>query len=479
MNFRMIFYTLGWVLKIEAISMAFPMVVAMIYKEQTTVTSFLISIFICFLTGLILSLKHPRNKSMYAKEGFVTVAFSWIAMSMFGSLPFIINGSIPSFIDAFFETVSGFTTTGASILTDVGVLSKGLIMWRSLTHWIGGMGVLVFLMAILPLSGSGNLHLLRAESPGPSVGKLVPRVKSTAKLLYTIYIGLTGLQIVMMMCGGMDWFDSIALSFGTAGTGGFSTVNSGISGYTPYIQYVITIFMIIFGIDFSLYHTLIFREKKNFFKSEELKVYLGVIIVAIILIFMNSRHMFSTTEEAVRNISFSVGSVITTTGYATTDYNLWPEFSKNIIVFLMFIGACAGSTGGGIKVSRVLILIKTIVKEVRTSAHPRTTVKLKMNGRIIEHETVRGVNVFMAAYISIFVVSLMIISLDNFDFTTNFTAIAATINNIGPGLGLVGPAGNFSAFSGLSKLVMSFCMLVGRLEIFPMLLLFSPYTWKK
>lgn len=479
MNYKMIIYILGWVLKTEAACMALPLVFAFCYSENSAFYVLLACIAMCLIIGSLMTYHQPSNKTMYAREGFVAVALSWIVMSIFGAFPFVISGYIPNFVDALFETVSGFTTTGASILTDVEALPKSLLVWRSFTHWLGGMGVLVFLMAILPLAGGGNLHLLKAESPGPSVGKLVPKVKSTAILLYAIYIVLTLLQVIFLLAGGLNIFESLTLSFGTAGTGGFSILNSGIASYSPYVQYVITIFMILFGIDFSLYYTLLFREAKNIFKSDELKTYLGIIALSILLIFINSRLMFETVEEALRHISFTVGSIITTTGYSTTDFNLWPEFSKLIIVILMFIGACAGSTGGGIKVSRIIILLKSIVKEVRTSVHPRITLKLKMNGRIIQHETIRGVNVYMAAYIVIFFAALLIISLDNFDFTTNFTATVATLNNIGPGLEMVGPMGNFSDFSILSKIVMSICMLVGRLEIFPMLLLFSPYTWKK
>ena len=479
MNYKMIVYVLGWVLKIEAASMAIPLICSLCYKDTDSVFMFLICMALCVIFGTFFSAVKPKNKAMYAKEGFVTVALSWIFMSIFGALPFYLSGAIPNFIDAFFETVSGFTTTGASVLTDVEALPEGMLMWRSLTHWIGGMGVLVFLMAILPLSGNGNLFLLRAESPGPSVSKLVPKIKSTAKILYGLYIAFTLLQIVLMLFGGVSLFDAITLSFGTAGTGGFGIKNSSVAEYSPYIQYLITIFMILFGVDFSLYHALFFGEGKSILKSEEVRAYFGVILLSTGAIFLNSRGFFANAEEAFRHISFSVGSVITTTGYATSDFNLWPEFSKVILVTLMFVGACAGSTGGGIKVSRIIILFKSIVKEIRTSAHPRMTLKIKMNGREVEHETVRGVNVFMASYVVIYFLAMLVISLDNFDFTTNFTAIAATINNIGPGLNMVGPTGNFSAFSALSKIVLSFCMLIGRLEIFPMLLLFSPYTWKK
>ncbi len=479
MNYRMILNILGWVLKIEAACMLLPLACSFIYVETGECAAFFTVIGICLLIGSVLTTIKTKTKAMYAKEGFVAVALCWIFMSAFGALPFVISGNIPNYIDAFFETASGFSTTGASILTDIEALSKSMLMWRSFTHWLGGMGVLVFLMAILPMAGGGNLYLLRAESPGPSVGKLLPKIKESAKILYIIYIAFTLIQTVLLLFDGLDLYESLTVAFGTAGTGGFSIKNSGFADYSPYVQYVVTVFMILFGIDFGLYYMLFFKERKSFFKSTELRVYLGIILLAIAIIFINTQGMFKTFEEAFRHISFTVGSIITTTGFATTDFNLWPELSKAIIVLLMFIGACAGSTGGGIKVSRIIILVKSIIKEVRTSAHPRLTLKIKMNGRLVEHETVRGVNVFMAAYAVIFVAAMLIISLDNFDFTTNFTAIAATLNNIGPGLNSVGPMSNFAEFSPLSKLVMSFCMLTGRLEIFPMLLLFSPYTWKK
>ncbi len=479
MNYRMILHILGWVLKIEAASMLVPLLCAVSYRETAEIFTFLLCMAFCGAAGFIISARTPETKTMYAREGFVTVAMSWIVLSLFGAFPFLISGAIPNFADAIFEIVSGFTTTGASILTNVERLPKSLLMWRSFSHWLGGMGVLVFLMAILPLSGSGNLYLLKAESPGPSVGKLVPKVKSTAKLLYMLYIVFTLLEMGLLLLDGNDLFTAMTLSFGTAGTGGFGILNSSIASYSPYTQYIITIFMILFGVDFSLYYILFFKEKRAFLKSSELRTYLGIIFIAVFTIFLNCRSLFENAEETFRHAAFTVGSIITTTGYSTCDFNLWPELSKTILVALMFIGACAGSTGGGIKVSRIIILLKSIVKEIRTYAHPRITLKLKMNGRTVEHETVRGVNVYMSAYVCIFAASLLIITLDNFDFTTNFTAIAATINNIGPGLGMVGPMGNYASFSALSKLVMSFCMLLGRLEIFPMLLLFSPYTWKK
>ena len=479
MNYAMIFYVLGSVLKIEACAFIVPLITALLYKETPSIFAYLICVALCFLVGTILTFFKKKSRNIYAKEGFVTVALSWIVISIFGAFPFMITGDIPSFANAFFETVSGFSTTGASILKNVEILPKSHLMWRSFTHWLGGMGVLVFLMAVLPLSGGSNIHILKAESPGPSVSKLVPKAKQTAIVLYGIYLGMTVLEFVLLLFGGMPIFDSLALSFGTAGTGGFGILNSGAASYSPYVQYVITIFMILFGVDFSLYFILFFRERKlSVFKSEELRAYFGVIVLAVVLIFFNTSYIFKTVEEAFRNITFTVGSIITTTGYSVCDFNKWPEFSKIILILLMFSGACAGSTGGGIKVSRIIILLKSIKKEIRTCAHPRTALKIKMNGKVLDHETVRGVNVFMASYVAIYMLALLIISMDNFNFTTNFTAIVATLNNIGPGLDLVGPTGNFSMFSDLSKYVLSTLMLIGRLEIFPMLLLIMPSAWR-
>lgn len=478
MNYRIILNTLGWVLNIEAAAMLLPLICAAIYGEECIIT-FALCIVICFIFGFTLTLKSPKKKSMYSREGFISVALSWIVLSIFGALPFFLSGYIPNFIDALFETVSGFTTTGASILSDVEALPKSLIFWRSFTHWIGGMGVLVFLVALLPLSGGSNLHLIKAESPGPSVSKLVPKVRSTAKILYQMYLVMTIIEIVLLLFGGLSLFEALTLSFGTAGTGGFAIVNSGCADYTPYVQNVITIFMILFGIDFSLYYLLLLGKVRDVIRSDEVKAYLGIITAAIVIITLNCRDLFASVWDALRHAAFQVGSIITTTGYATTDFNLWPELSKSILVLLMFIGACAGSTGGGIKVSRIIILCKTIFKELTSVIHPNSTRKITMNGRPVEHNVVRGINVYMAAYLAIFAASVLIISIDNFDFTTNFTAIAATLNNIGPGLSGVGPMSNFSAYSGLSKLVMVADMLIGRLEIFPMLVLFFPAAWRK
>ena len=478
MNYKLILSTLGRVLIIESVCLILPLLCALLYSEPY-VAQLLISIGICLAAGLALSVFKPKTKAFYSKEGYVTVALCWIIISVFGALPFVLTGFIPNFIDAFFETASGFSTTGASILTSVEVLPKCLLFWRSFTHWIGGMGVLVFLVAILPLSGGSSVYLIKAESTGPAVSKLVPKVKEGAKILYILYVGLTLVEIVLLLLGGLDLFSALTLSFGTAGTGGFGILNSSIADYSTYVQVVITVFMLIFGVDFSIYYLIVLRKFKSVLKSDELKAYIGIVAVSIIIITINCLHLFSGIGESLKHSAFQVASIITTTGYATTDFDLWPALSKTILVILMFVGACAGSTGGGMKVSRIMILLKSIVKEVKILAHPRTTYRTTMNGRVIEHDTVRAVNVYTAVFFAIFAGALLVISLDNFDFTTNFTAVAATINNIGPGLNMVGPTQNFAAFSDLSTFVLSMVMLTGRLEIFPMLMLFAPTTWKK
>ncbi len=478
MNRRIIAYTIGWVLISEAACMVLPLICSFIYKDGCS-SEFLFCILTCLSVGAICVYEAPKRREMRAREGLVIVSLSWIVLSTFGAIPFVISGSIPNFIDALFETVSGFTTTGASILTDVEALPKSMIFWRSFTHWVGGMGVLVLLLAFLPLCGGNNMYLMKAESPGPSVSKLVPKIRTTAKLLYGIYILFTIIEVVLLLFGGMKLFDSLTLTFGSVGTGGFSILNSGASTYTPYVQNVITVFMILCGIDFSVYYLILIRNFKAVLKSEEVKIYLGVILISIIAISINCRGMFESLATTVRHAAFQVGSIITTTGYMTTDFDKWPEFSRAILVFLMFIGACAGSTGGGIKVSRLTMWLKSVVKEIKISIHPKITCKTTFNGKMIEHNTMRTINAYMAAYFLIFVISGFIISLDGFDFTSNFTALAATFNNIGPGLGMVGPTGNFSAYSQVSKLVFVFDMLAGRLEIFPMLALLAPASWKK
>ncbi len=477
MNYKVILHTLGWVLIIEALCMIPALVCSLIYKES--VMAILFSIVLAFLFGFIMIKIPNERKEMYAKEGFVTVALSWIVMSLFGAIPFVISGYIPNFFDAFFETVSGFTTTGASILSDVEALPKGLLFWRSFTHWIGGMGVIVFLVALLPLSGGSNVYLLKAESPGPNVGKIVPKIKKTAMILYGIYVALTIAQIICLLISKMPLYDALTISFGTAGTGGFAVRNSGLSDYTSTQQWIVTIFMIVFGVDFSFYYLLLIKKFRSAFKMEEVRTYILIILAAVIMVSINCYRLYENIFDVVKHSAFQVGSIITTTGFSTTDFDLWPEFSKAILVLLMFIGACAGSTGGGIKVSRIMIFFKSIAKELRIIAHPKRTHKITMNGRMVEHEIARGVSVYMMAYFIIFALSVLIISIDNFGFTTNFTGVAATINNIGPGLSGVGPTKNFYMYSDFSKVILSLDMLFGRLEIFPMLVLFAPNTWKK
>ncbi len=478
MNYRMITYIVGWILNIEGALLLLPLIVAGIYKEGTEALSIAVTVLLCLTIGFIITRFKPNNKVLYAKEGFVIVSLSWIVLSIFGMLPFVFSGAIPSVFDALFETVSGFTTTGATILTDVEALGKSLIFWRSFTHWIGGMGVLVFIMAILPLSGGNNMYIMKVESTGPSVGKLVPKVRDTAFILYAMYFAITVIEVLLLLAGGMPLFDSLTLSFGTVGTGGFGIVNSGAAEYSSYVQIVITVFMIMCGVNFSMYYLLIKGKFKEFFKSTELRVYLVIVIIAIATITININHMFDCTGEALKHASFQVGSIITTTGYATCDFNMWPELSKTVLVILMFIGGCAGSTAGGMKVDRFVILFKTLVKELKVIVHPRCVKKVKVNGKTVEHEVIRSVNVYVFAFVLLFVGSLLIISLDGYDITTNFTAVAATLNNIGPGLNMVGPTGNFSEFSNLSKLVFTFDMLAGRLELFPMIVFMMPSTWR-
>lgn len=479
MNKKIIFYLLGWIMNMEAIFMLLPCAVAVIYRESSGIW-FLAVMAVCGSAGLFLTRRKPDNMVFFAKEGFVSVALSWIVLSFFGSLPFYLSREIPRFEDAMFEVISGFTTTGASILPDVESLSHCMLIWRSFTHWIGGMGVLVFILAVLPLAGGYNMYLMKAESPGPSVGKLVPKVKSTAKILYGIYFFMTVVEILLLLAGGMPLFDSLATGFGTAGTGGFGIKNSSIAYYDSYyLQGVITVFMILFGINFNVYYLFLVHHPKDALHCEEARVYLGIIGVTVLLITLNIRGSFTSLFAAFHHAAFQVASIITTTGFSTVDFDKWPEFSKGLLVVLMFIGACAGSTGGGIKVSRVIILLKTVKKELFSLLHPRSVKVLKIEGKPVEHQVIRSINTFLVAYLVIFIFSTILVSLDNFDFTTNFTAVAATFNNIGPGLGAVGPTGNFSGFSALSKWVMMFDMLAGRLEVFPMLFLFAPSTWKK
>lgn len=478
MNYSIIFYIIGWILNIEAAFMVLPCLTALIYQEKSGF-SFVITIVLCLAVGLPLVLRKPANRIFYLREGFITTSLSWIVLSCMGALPFLLSGYISNPVDALFETVSGFTTTGASILSDVEALPYCLLLWRSFTHWIGGMGVLVFLLIMLPLTGGSHMNLMKAESPGPSVSRLVPKVKSTAKILYIIYICMTLLEIVFLLAGGMPVFDSLTTAFGTAGTGGFGIRNDSIAGYSTYLQVVITIFMILFGINFNVYFLLLMKKFRSAAANEEVRSYLLIILASILIITVNTLDLFQSFGHAFQQAAFQVASIITTTGFATTDFNTWPQTSRTILVMLMFVGACAGSTGGGIKVSRFLIMLKTVKKELRQLLHPRGIKKIKIDGKAVEHEVVRSTNVFLIVYILIFSFSILLIAFDNLDMTTNFTAVAATLNNIGPGLELVGPTGNFSIFSNGAKLVLIFDMLAGRLELFPMLLLFMRSTWRK
>ncbi len=477
MNYKMITYILGWLLTFEAIFMLVPTVTAICYGESQ-VWYFVGTAAVCAVAGRLLTLKKRKKTTLYSRDGFMVVAMSWIVLSLFGAMPFWLSGAIPSFVDALFETVSGFTTTGASILSDVEALPKCMLMWRSFTHWVGGMGVLVFIMAFLPLSGGQNMHLMKAESPGPSVSKLVPRVKTTALLLYSIYFVLTLIQFILHLFGGMTLFEALNTAFATAGTGGFGIYNTSFGEFSPYNQIVVTVFMILFSINFNSYYFILIGKLKDAFNLE-IRAFLLIVAGSIAVITVNISNMFESVGEALRHAAFTVGSVVSTTGFSTADFDLWPELSKVILVMLMFIGACAGSTGGGIKVSRVLILFKGIGKEISMLIHPREVKKIKLDSHPVEHETVRSVNAYMVSYILIYAISVLLISFDNCDFTTNFTAVVATLNNIGPGLEMVGPTQNFGFFSDGSKLVLIFDMLAGRLELFPMLMLCTPSAWRK
>ena len=479
MNFTMVTYIIGWILQIEAAFMLLPAIVGFFYGEADKSFIYIVTALASFLVGMLIKLKKPKTKDLYTREGFATVAIGWIAMSAVGALPFTATGEIPNYIDALFESVSGFTTTGGSILKDVEALSHVNVFWRSFTHWIGGMGVFVFIMAIFPIMGGYSINLMRAESTGPAVGKLVPRVQNTAKILYAIYLGITVLGCIVYMICGMKFFDAITTIFGTVGTGGYGILNSSISSYSPAIQWAITVFMILSGINYSVYFCLLRRQFKDAFSISEVKWYIGIILVSTGIIAWNIHGIYPAIGDSVRHAAFQVGSIITTTGFSTADFDLWPSLSKTILVILMFCGACSGSTGGGMKISRWLIMGKTIFKELSTMVHPRQVKKIHMDGHVVEHETVRATNVYLASYFFIMLLSLLLISLDNIDFTSNFTGVVAMLNNIGPGLGKVGPTGNYSIFSNFSKIVLIFDMLAGRLEIFPMLIILKPACWKK
>lgn len=478
MNYRMIGYLLGVILAIEAALMSFPLLVCIIYRES--IIPFITTVVLILLVSVPAILQKPRNTQIYAKEGYVTVAAGWIVMSLFGALPFVINGAIPSYIDAFFETVSGFTTTGASILTDIESLERGILFWRSFTHWIGGMGVLVFVLAILPSGTGQTMYLMRAEVPGPTKSKLVPKMRHTSLILYGIYFALTILMVIALLLCGMPLFDSLVNAFATAGTGGFSILNTSIGGYNNVAsEWVIAIFMLLFGINFNVFFCIILGRIRDVFKSEELRAYLLICATATTLIAINIASTFDNIFDCIRNAFFAVTTIISTTGFVTADFNLWPSFSKAILVFIMIIGACAGSTAGGMKISRILILLKSVFREIRHLLRPRSINVVRLDGEPLPDETVRSALGYLAIYVSIFIAAFLAISVDGFSFETNVTATLATLNNVGPGFDTVGPTGNFSGFSPFSKIILSLTMLFGRLEIMPMIILFSPFAWKK
>lgn len=480
MNKRSIIYILGWVLIVDAVAMQIGTITSLIYGEKEAWYFVLTGVVSAILGVLAIKVKKPKNMVLYQKAGFASTALSWILLSLVGCMPFWLSGEIPSFIDAFYETVSGITTTGATILNDVEALSKGMLMWRSFLHWLGGMGVIVFLLAIIPkLGGQQNIFLMKAESPGPIIGKAVPRMRNYATMLYGIYITLTALEFILLLFGGLNVFEAINTSFSTAGTGGFGIYNSNAAAFDSYyVQTVIAVFMLLFGINFSVYLCLIARKFKQSLKFEELWIYLGIVAVSTAIIAFNISSIYKP-YDAFHQSFFYVSSIISTTGFGLTDVNKWPELSKTVIIILTFIGASAGSTGGGFKISRIILLFKEVRKEFSLLVHPRNVKLVKMDGKAVNHDIMRTTSMYLVLYIGLFAISFLLVSIDNMDFTTSFTAVAANLNNTGPGLGAVGPVGNYADFSILSKIVLVFDMLAGRLEIYPLLLLFAPSAWKK
>lgn len=480
MNKRSIIYILGWVLIVDAVAMQIGTITSLIYGEKEAWYFVLTGVVSAILGVLAIKVKKPKNMVLYQKAGFASTALSWILLSLVGCMPFWLSGEIPSFIDAFYETVSGITTTGATILNDVEALSKGMLMWRSFLHWLGGMGVIVFLLAIIPkLGGQQNIFLMKAESPGPIIGKAVPRMRNYATMLYGIYIILTALEFILLLFGGLNVFEAINTSFSTAGTGGFGIYNSNAAAFDSYyVQTVIAVFMLLFGINFSVYLCLIARKFKQSLKFEELWIYLGIVAVSTAIIAFNISLIYKP-YDAFHQSFFYVSSIISTTGFGLTDVNKWPELSKTVIIILTFIGASAGSTGGGFKISRIILLFKEVRKEFSLLVHPRNVKLVKMDGKAVNHDIMRTTSMYLVLYIGVFAISFLLVSIDNMDFTTSFTAVAANLNNTGPGLGAVGPVGNYADFSILSKIVFIFDMLAGRLEIYPLLLLFAPSAWKK
>ena len=480
MNYKVVINVIGRIIVTEAALLLLPTAISVYYSEFAVVQAFLITAAIAaILGGIFILTTRKTDRSLYAGEGFAIVAFAWILLSVLGSIPFVVSGEIPNVFDAFFETVSGFTTTGASILENVETMSRGLLFWRSFTHWIGGMGVLVFVMAIIPGSSKGAMHMMRAEMPGPIIGKLVPRARDTAKILYYIYIGLTIAEIIFLIAGGMPLFESVVHSLGTAGTGGFGIKADSIGSYSPYCQWVITIFMLIFGINFNLYYLILIRRVKAVLHSTEMWCYIGIVVFAVGTITANIYSTYQSFSESLRHSAFQVATVITTTGYSTTDFNLWPDLSKGILFVLMFIGGCAGSTAGGLKLSRVILLFKLIGRELRKLLHPRSVSKVKFEGRNVEENTLESVSVYFAIYIACMMIIFLLLCFEPFGLETNLSATVACFNNVGPGFAGVGPMANYSQYSGFSKLILSFAMLFGRLEIFPLIIALSPSTWAK
>lgn len=479
MNKRMIFHILGMLLILEAALLLLPALVALIYGEQAG-WYYLFTAAGAVLVGLALRTAcRPSRKTIYARDGLITVALGWIVLSLAGALPFTLCGDIPSYLDAVFEMVSGFTTTGSSILPNVELLNRCSLFWRSFSHWIGGMGILVFMLAIVNMEGGQGIHLLRAESPGPTVSKMVPRMVDSSKILYSIYFGLTLVQIIFYLLGGMPLFDTLCNAFATAGTGGFAIRADSFAGYGYYHQTVTTIFMVLFGVNFSIYFFLLRRKFDLVWKNTELRWYVVIILSSVALITLNILPLYPRVYDALHHAAFSVSSIITTTGFGTENFDLWPEFPRVILVFLMLIGACAGSTGGGLKISRLVILVKMVQREVRLLLHPRTVKVMTIDGKAVSNDTVRGVSAYFLTYVFLIMASILLVSLDGLDASTTVTAVLATFNNIGPGLGLVGPAGNFAVFSPLAKVVLTLDMLLGRLELYPMLILMLPTTWTK
>lgn len=479
MNYQMLRYVIGQILKVEAALMGLPLLVSLYYRDGGLVPLLAVMLPLGIL-GYMLTAVKPKKQTIYAREGFVIVAFAWVLMSVFGALPFVIGGYIPNFIDALFETVSGFTTTGSTLLTDIEALPRGLLFWRSFTHWIGGMGVLVFALAILPGGSAQSMHIMRAEVPGPTVGKLVAKTQLTARILYGIYIFLTALEAVLLRCTGMDWYDCIVNAFATAGTGGFSVLNDGFAGYhNVWAELITTVFMLIFGLNFNLFYMLLIKQFAAVFKNVEARVFIVIYAAATLLITVNIFSMYGSVTESLRYAGFTVASIMSSTGFGTADYTLWPEFSQTILLLLMFCGACAGSTGGGLKVARLMILFKAGVNEVRRQLNPRLVSTVKLEGQVVDSEQIRTQGAFFILYIMMLFASTLVISLDSSGFDVSFSAVVTCLNNIGPGFSSIGPYGNFSEFSWLSKLVLTADMLIGRLEIFPILVTLSPRTWKK